>query len=897
MLPDSLIELIRNRISQRKDLKENLEVEVRFKNFSARKNGPLGYQDFPQLYFDRLMKGFTSKGYKYVDTHVIDQSFRAEIFPGVKGIYRMTDYIKGPSAIAQTVITKRPLLTLGVFSAKEHPIFEQFPFMIAISSERTAQMFKRPEGVELMKREKLRRSFDIARGKFTLDLTEVRYPDGKVSFEAELEFNSHNINDLTLMDPLVEEIFRIMWSSDYLYTFDQQVEAAKVITSVFNLKPEPGKIPLKIMPQPRNILRNDIREGGLIGFKDIGYYVTQKVDGLRAVLLIHQKNVWLIRPPTGFSLIAQLETEAKDVYILDGEHLPQGQAYRLGSEAPTEKYWYIPFDCIVYEGQAVHQENYARRLELIDEFVGIMGPQLKSYNIRVTRKTFKALNQVADLFTEPRALLDKRPVLPYPTDGLLFIPNSSFTSVTEPSVEKGPRSLTKQPDICKWKEINTIDLQINLKKKELYAWQNEFDRDGKRGYPVQFVGSNRYPFDSSKVNWKLILDRRYPDETIAEFSLIGGQLTPIRIRSDKTKPNGITVILNVWDDMNDPISIDLFYGRDDVLMRSYHNRIKRNLYQQDSPKGKVLLDIGSGRGGDLSKWRDYVLVFAVEPNEDNRKELTRRLEQFGDMKNRVVVIAAGGENTSEIAKGLATKNIGTVNTISLMLSLSFFWTFGEERLQSLANNIRQFLAPNGSVLFMTIDGHLVDQAYRPAFNVQTDPFVNFEHKFVEIEYRPPELIFDYKDRTIVGRQREGLVYIDQLHRLLDPDDFELKFQERADKEIVMTEFELRVSSLYSYGIFRRMSDGLGRIKLLRDIVKPKYVVLRRGRPRQIRTGYTERETGLIPSEVTDEMLTLEQVIPYNPSSKAGKIIIPPSTEASIVLKPESKIKVTFPRLN
>jgi hypothetical protein len=53
-------------------------------------------------------------------------------------------------------------------------------------------------------------------------------------------------------------------------------------------------------------------------------------------------------------------------------------------------------------------------------------------------------------------------------------------------------------------------------------------------------------------------------------------------------------------------------------MRKYHNRVKNLIYDYLSLQGvKTLTDIGSGAGGDLSKWRDRFLVNAIEPDQRN----------------------------------------------------------------------------------------------------------------------------------------------------------------------------------------------------------------------------------------------------------------------------------------
>ena len=64
--------------------------------------------------------------------------------------------------------------------------------------------------------------------------------------------------------------------------------------------------------------------------------------------------------------------------------------------------------------------------------------------------------------------------------------------------------------------------------------------------------------------------------------------------------------LDNWSWIADPITKELLQGRTFDLAFKYHNSIKRSLFQALAPTNdKVLLDIGSGQGGDAAKWRNF----------------------------------------------------------------------------------------------------------------------------------------------------------------------------------------------------------------------------------------------------------------------------------------------------
>ena len=72
------------------------------------------------------------------------------------------------------------------------------------------------------------------------------------------------------------------------------------------------------------------------------------------------------------------------------------------------------------------------------------------------------------------------------------------------------------------------------------------------------------------------------------------------------------------------------------MLRKRHNRCKLHLLQKYCPTNSTLLDVGSGRGGDLHKWNTLRLkVVAVEPNMKLLQEATMRYTEMGKKRPRV----------------------------------------------------------------------------------------------------------------------------------------------------------------------------------------------------------------------------------------------------------------------
>ncbi|GAG79847.1 unnamed protein product, partial [marine sediment metagenome] len=137
-------------------------------------------------------------------------------------------------------------------------------------------------------------------------------------------------------------------------------------------------------------------------------------------------------------------------------------------------------------------------------------------------------------------------------------------------------------------------------------------------------------------------------------------------------------------------------------------------------QGLTLLDIGSGRGGDVSKWRNYSKIVAVEPNPEHIVELQRRIALNG-MSDRVLIVNTGGEDIVTIHNAVRHFIGGRVDVVSMMLSMSFFWR-SQSMVNRLVNTIISNIKPDGKMIFLTIDGDLVEQTFEPAFD--TGPYLS-----------------------------------------------------------------------------------------------------------------------------------------------------------------------------
>lgn len=224
-------------------------------------------------------------------------------------------------------------------------------------------------------------------------------------------------------------------------------------------------------------------------------------------------------------------------------------------------------------------------------------------------------------------------------DGIYYVidfPTSSNLSILE-RMKEGINFVT---DVYPWMDIR-LKACVEIKEEDIdsiakYS-QQVISNDG-----IIFV-EKESNYTSRVVKWKrqvtidlLVEDGKisgvdtevsFPDG-VHEFLIeqVEGDsicLEHIRQRFDKKYPNSTKVVKanleegfvlrGVWD------------GFGCYLMRKYHNKFKSAMLRR-IPNSATILDIGSGRGGDISKWKKLRKVYALEPSKRANKEFRRRLQ-------------------------------------------------------------------------------------------------------------------------------------------------------------------------------------------------------------------------------------------------------------------------------
>ena len=744
-----------------------------------------------------------------------------------------------------------------------------FNLRVAISREQPIN----PIGqfVPTVERIKKRHSFFIGDGTYRLDLTEVsQLRNGGVlstNYEAELEMvftGAPAVGWESAYEKQIQFILRVILDTYQAYTVKEYKEIVKFYNDTMYKSSIEGGLEIdkwanprqfdhRQIYKPRNLHHHDMVYGGLVGNGDTAYTITRKADGEHRLLVIHNRKIWLIQPRSEASLVYRAKSSTSsdllayydrlNGIIIEGELIPHEK--RLEG-APDNYYMFLAFDCLSQEGGntsiqqqpllIVDGDNYysggrLNKLNSIIRLIKYINDQSGEI-MSIYMKQFKPFYSTLDFYAVFSRMNDVEDKAPYLIDGYVFTPIRMPYNSGNADLPLHKRVLTSVPDICKWKpsvdeygrNMWTVDLMVksNIDGYSLYT---------KTLYKkiVPFVGTKNYPLTSDMVDWTTVEPYFYPG-MVGEFEWdeSSQMLKMVGVRFDKQyRPNRIDFAKDTWDLARDPITTDTMRGDSIRLMRKYHNRVKREVIKEAfndlgcrrEEEGVTVLDLGSGRGGDAFKYKNYAGGVFVEPNPDYISELQRRLalafEQdyvtvvsdntvdlvaIGQLaqEDRVIIINTGGENTELITNVTSAFLNGPADVVSMMLSLSFFWqnvSIYNDLIETIKNNI----SDDGQFIYLTIDGDIVEQAFNPAFGdgIKSTKWDNYAGS-IELNQDDKSVDITLKG-TIVEQQHEWLVRLNDLSFSLGGSNMIMSNRYRADQELFLSSFGKALSSLYTYG--------------------------------------------------------------------------------------------------
>lgn len=838
-------------IKIRKQLKEritrgNYELEFRFHDYQEDDRGnksiPVGQFNKLKKYLDRMSE--SRKEYVKIIDNIL-------YFPGRSGRIRRYRQIIEPNSnevIRVEWTEKAPALTLFMSGFSK-----VYPIRTSLSKELDIDPLDIVFPVTLSKK---RFSYKILNGNGVIDMTITEDSNtGKFSYQVELELDDPNTL-FTQSKGLAANIIGIiknLYDTKLIYNKKEYKNIVSFVNKRFNPRNNDNtKIDNKILFQPRNLHLEDLVHGGIVnGELYTGeeiivpteddtetYTVTHKADGKRKLLVIHDTGLWLVMAPNHVSYVVRnnktneyIDNYFKEYsgYILEGELIGfENMKSPFRDQNVFENYFYH-FDTLSTEKGDCRFLTLFPRLRKGEALINSLQNLAEIIPIYISSKKFRIISNADDFFRVVSEMLNEQLIIEFETDGIMFTPmNMPYNSGTD-RIPLKERKLTLNPDICKWKQEFSVDYKL-LRNEQGMIIITSRDGYGANKRDTEFIGNRRFPFNSlTDLDQGHELIVNLPTGSIVEFIYdhTRNLLVPIRHRDDKLHSNRIDFAIDNWKLMRNPITEETLRGKNIQLMRQYHNKVKRFVFD-DIPAHLTILDIGSGYGGDLHKLRQFNKGVLVEPMTENVAELVARVEgiygftpivitsanqlksTFLDRNHKFVIINTFGENHRLITDVTRKFIGGQVDVVSSMLSLSFFWE-SRQKVNDLVTTITNNLKPTGQFVFFTIDGQLVEQAFTTSDldSATTDSLIVTISDSVlprndinTLQYKPTSRsIYIDLPGTIVQDQLEYLVYLNDLRLSLRDYGFKLSDRHRAQDELFLNQGEKILTSLYTFGKF------------------------------------------------------------------------------------------------
>ncbi len=745
-------------------LGKNIEFEVRIRNYNDNTSSE-SYRRILDIYNPTSISYTTRSGssYNIYNVRIRGETIREHTDEHGKATWHMKSFVDIPDANDR-----------------------QYQITYSLSTETRIQ---KPKKFKHNITRKITRSSIRINDSVRLDISEVFETDAytkqtkhRYEFEAELLGT-----DLEEYFSTLPDIIKLVRDTEVIYPisdFTTQIGSTNLLLT--GSDKANYFLDTRSLYKPRDLIPGDLQGHA---FLDNKYNVSYKTDGLRKLLIWNNKGIWLLMDGRLNLIVENSNAISTGVYILDGELVPLENRRKY----KDFKYYYVIFDVLVSDSKDVRMLQHTTRMT--------RHGNITSDLIFIEPKQFYSFRTPSDFWRTMRELEADRLLAPYFDDGYVFISEyMPYNSGVDKLLPK-ERVLTKYADMCKWKPVKllTIDFEIrniNKEEYELYVGKSDKWLYGKLKLPL--------PKEFRNLKNSSIVEHRYEDGWI-----------PVRNRPDRQHPNGYNEAKRVWRRIIDPIALNTLLGYGISTMRKYHNREKKILL--DKYKG-TLLDIGSGKGGDIRHWNKYTRVVAVEPNIDNVIEMYDRLNgaahiissesdiefvlSSSDETYKILIYNGSAEDT-DIIKNLVNIHAGgPVDVIASMFSLTFFWQGNS--LQKLADTIINNLKEDGHFIYTVLDGPSVDDFFHnETGQLKRDDYIL---KFGGSVQRTPGLgspLDIWIRGATVGSgdapgklQREYLVYIEDL---LDLTELYKHDKWRLNREELLNEDERLLAGLYIAG--------------------------------------------------------------------------------------------------
>ena len=590
-------------------------------------------------------------------------------------------------------------------------------------------------------------------------------------------------------------------------------------------------------------------------YPPIDYLLKEKTDGMRTMISIHNKKVYILD---------ENNIDIRTNIHYDKVILAEGESIKTDEKSGDTQSKIIIFDVLIYDSESIIQMGLEVRITYLKQTCELLNKL--SLNCKFIPAEYYTLTNPQKYRLQ---MEEKNNIKDVPIDGLIFshIKQSYRNTITykwkpvnmqtiDFLCKKCPKHLIKggsyetkrDHDIYLLYTTASRNLIQNLRLKTNYGYNQLFElRDDFKNIPIPFStpfvpmsyiyyhpkeGSDNYVDIDNKIVEMICKDECVEYDKVSKKYYVTWSI--VKVREDRKVIEGLTygnnyaTALSTFLNHVNNFGIESLYngtqdqyflnkgGEENIYssMRALSNYIKSQLISQYAHKIQSVLDLGSGRGGDLYKYIQRNLVKNLLVTDIDKTALTELLSRWLDISrksNTVLYTSLRGlvmdvnnnwsDNVSRIHNIVATTYFNTIFTHS---SLHYF----TESVQTIQNFVLlcKALTTTGSHIVITCP------AGEPIFELLKDKtsWVAMENE--NIKYRIDKLYTD-NILTEAGQKisvmlpfSSGKMYEEYLVNTKTIIDM---FREEGFSLVQKKEYTgyLEVFSLYKHSKFERLTEA------------------------------------------------------------------------------------------
>lgn len=733
---------------------------------------------------------------------------------------------------------------MNKYTVKKYNIYD-LDLRIALSNEKVMKhMDKNIQESEILIRNKNRESY----------ILHTNIPGIKLSYDFTIVSDEQNVPQTYEIEIEVLKDFCFQNISndivESISTFVHNVFINILCTRQSNYFVTPHSVKKTVMKQYNELVQSyyfigvqpETLQKEHLGQLTKNYSVTDKADGERCLLFINNNSeVFLMDNSLKNIKRISAKTSYKNC-ILDGELINK-----------DTRMCFCAFDTMFVDGNDLRgntQYNLKARLDFAHSIIQSITDPCDYYTFEVKEFFF------GNVFLASKFIWCEKKFA-YQLDGLVFTPTE----------EPYPKT-RKWSSLLKWKpsHLNTIDFYSvklpNSNTWELYVGgeSNYKSTEKKSNYQNQKVlfdvakllneNSNNINSMTTSIENSMLdptTNQPFISNTVIEFFFDKqiNQFVPLKTRWDKTLKNSmgnfVKVACDIWKNIWYPVTEDqLFnamYKPNEVKtdfyfkeMRQFHNYIKMELYNKYTKNIDYLLELGSGKGGDLQKWmhNNVKHVDGYDIDYQSIQEAYKRLSQLQSQKMESFDYKFyQSDLTKEKSFDQLYKNY-TYDTISSQFAFHYFCTSQDNTTNTLKNissllkkdgyfigtiidhkALNDFLDTN-SINYKTIDYELIYYLQKNRTTHATDSVFNNDL-----------IMYLNGNNYLSSVSKEPIVNFDVFCDLCNNVGLELVESKQfndffENSHIKLTQVQKEISGLYRTFVFKKLDDSV--------IIKPKPVI-------------------------------------------------------------------------